>query len=54
MYDKEAGSLIVYITDKDTKKPIPDATVVIKDENGKEVTKVTTDKEGRHQRLLLQ
>lgn len=53
MYDKEAGSLIVYITDKDTKKPIPDATVVIKDENGKEVTKVTTDKEGKTPEVTL-
>lgn len=53
MYDKEAGSLVVYITDKDTKKPIPDASIVIKDENGKEVTKVTTDKEGKTPEVSL-
>ena len=45
--DKEKGALEVIVRDKETKEPIPGATVQVIDKNGKVIANIVTDKDGK-------
>lgn len=45
--NKGVGDLDVIVRDKDTKEPIPGATVVIKDKDGNVIDTIITDEEGK-------
>ena len=43
----DTGNIEITKIDKDNKAPLAGVTFIVQDEKGKEVTKVTTDKEGK-------